>query len=303
MTLPEPSQIEVERRLAVEPRHAATPRRSRCRRALERLVGVVRARACRPSTCRPPSPRRLKCASRVVVGVVVGARQAHRQRGRRLGLDAPGRRARCPSAAGRPARLPKALRCAACHVACATAGAHPRGGAEHAVQARVVDHLDDRRDAAARLADHPRPRAVELDLARGVGAVAELVLEALDAGTRCACRRAGRAAARSRTTPSSVCARTRKRSHIGAEQNHLWPTSSYSAPAPPPFSGVADGRVGAHVRAALLLGHRHAAQCAEPSRPPGRSSRVVGRRRSAAAPTRRRARAASAAPGPPRRSS
>ncbi len=39
--------------------------------------------------------------------------------------------------------------------------------------------------------------------------------------------------------PSSVCARTRKRSHIGAEQNHLWPTISYSAPGPPPFSGVA----------------------------------------------------------------
>ena len=30
--------------------------------------------------------------------------------------------------------------------------------------------------------------------------------------------------------PESVWARTRKASHIGAEQNHLWPTSSYSAP-------------------------------------------------------------------------
>ncbi len=47
-------------------------------------------------------------------------------------------------------------------------------------------------------------------------------------------------------------------SDIGAEQNHLCPTISYSAPAPPPFSGARDGRVGAHVRAALLLGHRHA---------------------------------------------
>ena len=28
-------------------------------------------------------------------------------------------------------------------------------------------------------------------------------------------------------------------SDIGAEQNHLWPVSSYSAPAPPPFSGRA----------------------------------------------------------------
>ncbi len=28
-------------------------------------------------------------------------------------------------------------------------------------------------------------------------------------------------------------------SDIGAEQNHLWPVSSYSAPAPPPFRGLA----------------------------------------------------------------
>ena len=40
-------------------------------------------------------------------------------------------------------------------------------------------------------------------------------------------------------SPPSVCARTRKRSHIGAEQNHLWPVSSYSAAGPPPFTGRA----------------------------------------------------------------
>ena len=40
-------------------------------------------------------------------------------------------------------------------------------------------------------------------------------------------------------SPSSVCARTRKKSDIGAEQNHLCPTISYSPPAPPPFRGVA----------------------------------------------------------------
>ena len=39
--------------------------------------------------------------------------------------------------------------------------------------------------------------------------------------------------------PESVCARTRKASHIGAEQNHLWPVISYSPPGPPPLSGVA----------------------------------------------------------------
>jgi len=40
-------------------------------------------------------------------------------------------------------------------------------------------------------------------------------------------------------SPPSACASTRKRSHIGAEQNHLWPVSSYSAAGPPPFTGRA----------------------------------------------------------------
>ena len=44
---------------------------------------------------------------------------------------------------------------------------------------------------------------------------------------------------RKQETPASVWARTRKASHIGAEQNHLWPVISYSPPGPPPFSGTA----------------------------------------------------------------
>ena len=44
---------------------------------------------------------------------------------------------------------------------------------------------------------------------------------------------------RKQERPPSAWARTRKASHIGAEQNHLWPVSSYSPPAPPPFSGTA----------------------------------------------------------------
>ena len=58
--------------------------------------------------------------------------------------------------------------------------AHPAGAADHAVEPGVVDHLDDRRHAAALFADHPRPGAAELDLGGCVRAVAELVLEALD---------------------------------------------------------------------------------------------------------------------------
>ena len=44
---------------------------------------------------------------------------------------------------------------------------------------------------------------------------------------------------RKQERPPSACASTRNASHIGAEQNHLWPTISYSAPGPPPFSGRA----------------------------------------------------------------
>jgi hypothetical protein len=40
--------------------------------------------------------------------------------------------------------------------------------------------------------------------------------------------------------PSSVRARTRNRSHIGAEQNHLCPRRRYSSPGPPAPTGAAE---------------------------------------------------------------
>ena len=68
------------------------------------------------------------------------------------------------------------------------------------------------------------PRAVELDLARGVGAVAELVLEALqrERVARAVVERAGHDEA---GEAAGAWASTRKTSLIGAEQNHLWPVS------------------------------------------------------------------------------
>ena len=44
---------------------------------------------------------------------------------------------------------------------------------------------------------------------------------------------------RKQEIPPSAWARMRNASHIGAERNHLWPVTSYSAPGPPPFSGRA----------------------------------------------------------------
>ncbi len=129
--------------------------------------------------------------------LVVGAGQPHRRDRRRLGLDAEvGEHvahqrlvdqlgAEGGTVGGVIERLDDA-------------GAVAGGGADHAVEPGVVDHLDDRRHAAALLADHPRPGAAELDLAGGVGAVAELVLEPLDVEARCARRRGSSAASGSR---------------------------------------------------------------------------------------------------------
>jgi hypothetical protein len=100
--------------------------------------------------------------------------------------------------------------------------AHQPGRAEHAVEPGVVDHLDDRPDAAALFADELRERAVEFDLRRGVRAVAELVLQPLDVEP---VARPSREHPREQVArePGGACASTRNASHIGAEQNHLCP--------------------------------------------------------------------------------
>src|SRR5258708_29012978 len=59
-------------------------------------------------------------------------------------------------------------------------GAHQRGAADHAIEAREVRHFDDRRYAAPFVADHHAVGVEELDFAAYVRAVAELVLELLD---------------------------------------------------------------------------------------------------------------------------
>ena len=102
--------------------------------------------------------------------------------------------------------------------------------------------------------------------------------------------------------PRSVCASTRKASHIGAEQNHLWPVSSYSPPGPPRPSA----------RARVVFARTSEPPCfsviAMPTSAPGlvgggTNARVVVGRRRCAAPTPPPARAGRAAPAPPSRSS
>jgi hypothetical protein len=57
---------------------------------------------------------------------------------------------------------------------------HHAGAAENAIQARVRAHFEDGRNPAAFFAHQMRPRVDEFDFRGGVGAIAELVLQALD---------------------------------------------------------------------------------------------------------------------------
>ena len=108
---------------------------------------------------------------------------------------------------------------------------------------------------------------------------------------------------RKQESPPSACARTRNASHIGAEQNHLWPVISYSAPGPPPFERRRRSSCW-RARRSRPASRSSPSRTARPScRAPGRAARRRSAARGSAAPTPRPARAACAAPGSPSRSS
>ncbi len=71
---------------------------------------------------------------------------------------------------------------------------------------------------------------------------------------------------RKQERPPSAWARTRKASHIGADMNHLWPVSSYSAPGPPPFTG----------RATVVLARTSVPPCFSVIPIPARAPRLSG---------------------------
>ena len=190
---------------------------------------------------------------------------------------------------------PNAERCAAWWVACATARAHQRRRAEHAVEPRVVDHLDDRRGRrgpprrraapARRRARSPPTRSSGCRACPSAAAMRK-PLRVPSGSTR---------GTRKHDSPAGACASTRKASHIGAEQNHLWPVEPYS---PSPTRPAARRRSRAR--------RSRPAARSSPSRrarfSPRASARVVAVEVSAA-PTRPRGRAAAAAPARRRRSS
>ena len=126
---------------------------------------------------------------------------------------------------------------------------------EDAVQPRVIHHRDDRGHAASLVADELRPRAVELDLARRVRAIAELVLEPLDP------KRVSRAVWEHPRQKEAREPVTGLRQHEEGVAHRCRAEPLVADELVRSVGGrPRDGRVRAHVGAALLLRHRHAAQ-------------------------------------------
>ena len=213
-----------QRRLPVQPRHPGLLDVAVAAEALHRLGGVRRWRACTPSTWPAARPIRRSSVSRSSPRTAASVAPAIRIASMVAASASTARSASTLRISGWSIRYaPNAFRCWAWWIGARQPGAHAGGAAERAVQPGQVDHLDDGRHAAALLADQPRRGAVVLDLAGGVGVVAELVLEPLQEHAVAGAVGQDRAAGRSSDSPPGAWASTRKTSHIGAEVNHLWP--------------------------------------------------------------------------------
>ncbi len=135
--------------------------------------------------------------------------------------------------------LPKAERWAAWWVACATAARIP--AVEPIVQSRRVWLT------ISMIVGTPRPSSPTIRAQAPRNSTSLEALEWLPSlslsrwiSNRLSSPSGVQRGSRKQEMPESVWARTRKASHIGAEQNHLWPVISYSPPGPPPFSGAAE---------------------------------------------------------------
>ena len=150
--------------------------------------------------------------------------------------------------------------------------AHQAGGGNRAILPRQLHHLDDGADALALVADALGIGAGELHFGRRIGAVAELVLQPLKLDR---VDRAVRRKARHEETAQAVIGLRQHQKGVAHRRRHE-----------PFVAGDAVGvavalrarHVGAHVGAALLLGHAHAERHAALCRP-RRKARIVGARR------------------------
>src|SRR5258706_62500 len=132
-------------------------------------------------------------------------------------------------------------------------GAHHSRAGDDDIEAREVRHLDQRGDAAPFLSDDPRAGAAILDFRGGVGAVSALVLQTLDekrvaraVGKRTRHEKAGQPRLGTCKGEKGVAHRGRAEPLVPGELEFAF--AHRHRPR----------RVGAKVRAALPLGHRHA---------------------------------------------
>ena len=266
MTLPLPSPDGVERSLAVieagEDTNSSTE--AVTADALHGLADVRRRALADPVFAGRGVEAPEELLRRRLALAIERARDAHHQRGGRLGLDAQVREHRLHElVVDEPPLERRAVTRVVDGVGHGVEAHHGGGDERRDVAAGMVHHLDDGRHPA-RPSSPTRcaTRAVVFDLRRCIAErLPSLVFEALDQGnlfplavredTRQEEARGGR--------PRSG-ASVRKTSDIGAAQNHLWPVSTYGSPTPRAPSGVARVVLVRTSEPPLLLRHRHAGE-------------------------------------------
>ncbi len=133
--------------------------------------------------------------------------------------------------------------------------AHLLGGGDRAVEPGMLDHTEDDGKPPPLLAEQAGERPVILDLGRGVGAVAHLVLEAEEAEARVA-RPIGQPAGEEEAGETG--GRLRQGEEGVRHRGRAEPFMAGEAIPAGLARGFGAGGVGPHVRSPLFLGHRHA---------------------------------------------
>ena len=207
------------------------------------------------------SSRARAASPRIARGEIVGAGEPHHEGGRGFDIEGEIREHRphhrlvdeMPLEHAAVARVMDRLR---------QRHAHDAGRRKGAIEPRELHHVDDGAHAPALLAHAPSKGIVELDLGGGVGAVAELVLEALEVQrvdravrTKARHEKAGEPARRLRQHQERVAHGRRHEPFVAGDAVAF-------------TRGLRARGVAAHVGAALLLGHSHAERDAD-LLPPG----------------------------------
>ena len=260
----------VERGVAVEPRHARLLDVAVAAQALERLDRVLRRALADPVLL---DRGREAAERRGGLALVVGARDAHGRGRRGLGVEREvGEHVLHQRLVGQQVAERRAV--AGVVERLDRARAHAGGRADQAVEPGVVDHPDDRLDAAALLADQACAQAVVLDLGGGERARAELVLQPLDAepGVARLEQEAREAGGRLRERQEDVARRDTSRTTCGRSarrrrRRRARPWSCSRARRSRPASRSSPCRRGRPPRSP-------ASSAAAPTRPPGRAARA-----------------------------